>query len=80
MSIIQEEKNTFYIATSIYFQESKIKMNKKHIENMQCYIYYLHVWLVVSDILVSKGCRSSTTPIGELFSSVKVVEHYTKSI
>ena len=62
MSIIQEEKNTFYIATSIYFQESKIKVNKKNIENMKMLynIYYLHVWLVVSDI-----------------SSVMVVEHYT---
>ena len=79
----RRKKTTFYIATGIYFQESKIKVNKKNIENMKMlyiYIYNLHVWLVVSDILVSKDCRSSTTPIGELFSSVKVVEHYTKSI
>ena len=58
MSIIQEEKNTFYIATSIYFQESKIKMNKKTYREYENVIYYLHVWLVASDILVSKGCRA----------------------
>ena len=78
MSIIQEEKNTFYIATGIYFQESKIKMNKKHIENMQCYIYYLHVWLVVSDISSVMVVEHYTNWRAILIS--KVVEHCTESI